>query len=83
MVERYPDSNTEENVIKSYETLIKESEEARIKKLESGPVRVLAEPSGPKIGSPSDAYKHIESILEQYAPEKVEAIRKLKEVFEK
>lgn len=75
--------HSEERALQEYE-VEKCSQQGKLqKKLESGPIRVLAEPSGPKISSASDAYKHIESILEQYAPEKVEAIRKLKEVFDK
>ena len=62
----------------------KQLDEERLKLVkESGPIRVITEPSGPKINSISDAYEHIESLLKQYAPEKVDAIRKLKEVFEK
>lgn len=75
-------SNTEENAIKRYEELKKKSAVARQKKLESGPIRVLAEPTSKSI-TKTDTFEYIADILNQYAPDKVEAIRKLKEVFDK
>lgn len=75
--------SSEAGALESYESKKKEDAKKQDLKDQSGPVRVITEPSGAKIQSAKDAFEHIEGILKQYAPEKAEAIRKLKEVFEK
>lgn len=80
----YGEENAESLVLDKYKKKVARDTEQYKKKCESGPVRVITEPcSDPTISSAADAYKHIETLLEQYAPEKVEAIRKIKAVFEK
>jgi hypothetical protein len=74
--------NTEAGALKEYDYRKKRDEEKHKKKCESGPVRVITEPVAPKHAD-KDAFEHIAEILKQYAPEQVEAIRKLKEVFDK
>jgi hypothetical protein len=74
---------SETGALENYESKKKEDAKAQNLKDQSGPVRVITEASGAKIQSAKDAFEHIEGLLKQYAPEKAEAIRKLKEVFDK
>lgn len=67
-----------------YKEILKEDREAAVTRSEAGLVKILATPKkDKKVDIAADAYAHVEAILKQYAPEKVEALNKIKEIFER
>ena len=75
-------ANNEEGTETEYRKILEEDTTQMKLKQEAGVVKILASPKRAD-KSPESAFEHIEAILMQYAPEKVEAIKKIKEIFEK